>query len=249
MTITNGNLTPILLSQKDRIAAFGPDIPTEGLLGTLIPILNLTTPPSPHGCTPLTTLPPNTTHPWLALVQRGGGCSFAQKVREMQRHNAAGIVVGDNIDEIGLITMYAAEDTSDIVIPAVFVSKANYESLVREAVEFGVGDVGRGDGDGLEKMVTVQAKARGILKRRKAEGMVRTREDEGQVRVVGLPVILLPNDLETPLLEVILVTVVSPAAIMLCLYLIWYVFMGGVNGDTERLGWTMIRKWFRFENE
>lgn len=43
---------------------------------------------------------------WVALVERGGDCSFVAKVRNMQASGAAAVIVGDN-QRNGLITMYA----------------------------------------------------------------------------------------------------------------------------------------------
>lgn len=43
---------------------------------------------------------------WVALVERGGNCSFVAKVRNMQESGAAAVIVGDN-QRNGLITMYA----------------------------------------------------------------------------------------------------------------------------------------------
>jgi E3 ubiquitin-protein ligase RNF13 len=43
---------------------------------------------------------------WAALVERGGDCSFVDKVRNMQASGARAVVVGDN-KRSGLITMYA----------------------------------------------------------------------------------------------------------------------------------------------
>jgi hypothetical protein len=77
-------------------------------------------------------LPPYT----IALVERGG-CDFATKVLAAQERGAAAVIVGDSVahpgetDEEGrarenLITMFSPEDTSGIIIPSVFVSRASY---------------------------------------------------------------------------------------------------------------------------
>ena len=65
---------------------------------------------------------------WIALVQRGS-CSFADKIRAMQKSGARGVIVGDNADNSELITMYASEDTNDITIPSVFISKSSFRDL------------------------------------------------------------------------------------------------------------------------
>lgn len=75
----------------------------------------------------------------IALVERGG-CDFATKVRAAQERGAAAVVVGDSVarpgetDEEGrrrenLITMFSPEDTTGIIIPSVFVSRASYLTL------------------------------------------------------------------------------------------------------------------------
>lgn len=75
----------------------------------------------------------------VALVERGD-CDFATKVLAAQERGAAAVVVGDSparageTDEEGrkrenLITMYSPEDTTNIIIPSVFVSRASYLTL------------------------------------------------------------------------------------------------------------------------
>ena len=49
-------------------------------------------------------------NPWAALVERGGECTFAQKVRHMQQSGAQAVIVGDN-QKNGLVTMYARGKT------------------------------------------------------------------------------------------------------------------------------------------
>lgn len=55
-------------------------------------------------CTQVTGAPVNVS--WVALVERGGRCGFAEKVRNMQASGAKAVIVGDN-QRGGLITMYA----------------------------------------------------------------------------------------------------------------------------------------------
>ncbi|KAN0060975.1 hypothetical protein ACQY0O_006709 [Thecaphora frezii] len=88
---------------------------------------------------------------WIALVERGGGCGFAEKVRVAQALGAIAVVVGDapspdwNGGHTGdpneesdpglsgkrLVTMYAPGDTSDIRIPSTFVTRPSYLDLSR----------------------------------------------------------------------------------------------------------------------
>ena len=89
-------------------------------------------------------------HNWIALVERGGGCGFADKVRVAQELGAVAVVVGDapspswhggsgDPNEEGdpglsgkrLITMFAPGDTSDVQIPSTFVTRPSYLDLER----------------------------------------------------------------------------------------------------------------------
>ena len=88
---------------------------------------------------------------WIALVERGGGCGFADKVRVAQALGAIAVVVGDapsptwehgrtgDPNEGGdpglsgkrLITMFATGDTADIDIPSTFVTRPSFLDLSR----------------------------------------------------------------------------------------------------------------------
>ncbi|TPX60581.1 hypothetical protein PhCBS80983_g01669 [Powellomyces hirtus] len=164
------------ISCQDRLAAFGPQLPENGLLGFLVSTSNVAPLDDVNnsGCKVINATGLSN---WIALVQRGR-CSFAQKIRAMQTSGAKAVVVGDNTPHSPLITMFAGENTTDIVIPSVFVALADYELLQHEA----------------EALV----------------GFGR-----------GAEVLLLPNEMDVPLLEILIVTVLSPAAVMLTLYLIW----------------------------
>ncbi|KAJ9477500.1 RING-type domain-containing protein [Pseudozyma hubeiensis] len=94
---------------------------------------------------------PKPPHDWIALVERGGGCGFADKVRVAQELGAVAVVVGDapspgwhggrsgDPNEEGdpglsgkrLITMFAPGDTSDLHIPSTFVTRPSYLDLER----------------------------------------------------------------------------------------------------------------------
>lgn len=93
----------------DRTAAFGPRIPEEGLVLDLIAIEKLDINGETTACNPVTgpSWALNNTTPWAALVERGGDCSFVEKVRNMQASGAMAVVVGDN-QHNGLITMFAS---------------------------------------------------------------------------------------------------------------------------------------------
>ncbi|KAI9016852.1 hypothetical protein DFJ74DRAFT_770425 [Hyaloraphidium curvatum] len=111
----------------DRIAAFGPRLPEDGLRGVLLPIDELDPSGSPLGCSPLNTSLPNTPRPPIALVLRGG-CPFLAKFIAMQDSGFEAIVVGDDRRE-ALVTMYAEGDTSAVSIPGVFVGAGSYREL------------------------------------------------------------------------------------------------------------------------
>lgn len=78
--------------------------------------------------------------PYIVVLVERGDCDFATKVLAAQERGAAAVVVGDSparageTDEEGrkrenLITMYSPEDTTNIIIPSVFVSRASYLTL------------------------------------------------------------------------------------------------------------------------
>ncbi|CDH57898.1 e3 ubiquitin-protein ligase rnf13-like [Lichtheimia corymbifera JMRC:FSU:9682] len=151
----------------DRIAAFGPRLTEEGVLGSLLPP---THEDDRYGCDIVT--PP--CENWVALIERGE-CSFVDKVRAMQASGAIAAVVGDKHYN-GWITMYAPGDTSDVQIPSVFVAQHQYQALLQ-------------------------------LSRSFREPML--------VRLVK-------DDMLTwPLLDMLLVVVLSPAVMMLFIYLTW----------------------------
>jgi hypothetical protein len=97
----------------------------------------------------------------IALVERGGDCDFATKVYAAQERGAAAVVVGDKklrqdeTDEEGrqrenLLTMFSPADTSDVIIPSVFVSRASYlllRDLLLNQTRVPV-DIGPADDDG-----------------------------------------------------------------------------------------------------
>ena len=93
----------------DRTAAFGPRIPEEGLVLDLIAIEKLDDQGESTACRPVLgpSSPSNNPNPWAALVERGGDCSFVDKVRNMQASGAMAVIVGDN-QHSGLITMFAS---------------------------------------------------------------------------------------------------------------------------------------------
>src|SRR4051794_41171446 len=109
---------------------FGPRIPEDGLEGHLIPLAWLH-PNNKHGCS---FVPPPGLRDWVVLVERGN-CSFIEKVRNMQASGAIAVAVGDN-EYNSLVAMKADEDTSDVVIPSVFLARQQYHRLLELANRF-----------------------------------------------------------------------------------------------------------------
>ncbi|GMK56341.1 hypothetical protein CspeluHIS016_0301810 [Cutaneotrichosporon spelunceum] len=159
-----------------RPAAFpdwlGPSaqLPVAGILRPFTALATTTESKEPpeRGCVTPAWPPTRPSYPvppyTIALVERGG-CDFAAKVLAAQERGAAAVVVGDSAhpgetDEEGrarenLITMFSPEDTSGIIIPSVFVSRASYltlrDLLSNHTVEGKPGmniEVGEGSDDG-----------------------------------------------------------------------------------------------------
>ncbi|KAF9099567.1 hypothetical protein BGX29_010192 [Mortierella sp. GBA35] len=160
-------------SYIDRTAAFGPRIPEEGIFVNLIAIETLDPDEERTACRPVTP-PDDIIVPWVALVERGGDCSFVDKVRHMEASGAGAVIVGDNVKG-GLLVMYSADDTSDIHIPAVFITQNHYRELRYLGMELGHAF--------LVKMT--------------------------------------PDDMNWPVLDVIIFIILSPAFVVLFLYLVW----------------------------
>jgi len=113
------------------MAAFGPNVDDEGIQGIVVSMESLDSNELKYGCRKATdeeieeinkNYPKAKEEGYIALVERGGNCSFSDKVRNMQNSGAKAVIVGNNHGgDIRLITMYASGDTSDIKIPSVFV--------------------------------------------------------------------------------------------------------------------------------
>lgn len=81
----------------DRLAAFGPPLSgNHGKIGYLMEPAG-----DPTGCKVVKA----PTEDWIALIRRGG-CSFADKVRNMQLSGAIAVAIGDP-EHSGWVTMYA----------------------------------------------------------------------------------------------------------------------------------------------
>ncbi|KAI9293317.1 hypothetical protein K502DRAFT_338103 [Neoconidiobolus thromboides FSU 785] len=178
INVVNGSLHVL-----DRIASFGPRLPTKGYIGKLIPIETLPNwgQQEPDGCHSFSL---NETliklgkfyqeDNLIALIKRGN-CSFIEKVRYMQNSGFQGVVVGNN-ERSGLVTMYADGDNDDVAIPSVFITQKEYKTLHDLCVGLG--------------------------------------PDPLLIR-------LEPNNFFQPLLDVIIVTILSPTVMMFFVYVMW----------------------------
>jgi len=127
-----------------RMAAFGPTI-GEGIQGIVVPMHKLVNDTNnievlKSGCRVATDdeikrIYDNNSKAeedgFIALVERGGNCTFSDKVRNMQNSGAKAVIVGNNRGEIHLVTMYAGGDTSDIRIPSVFILQYDMNLLIQ----------------------------------------------------------------------------------------------------------------------
>ncbi|KAF7352463.1 Mismatch repair-related protein [Mycena venus] len=146
-TVSVVDRSPVV-SFASRPAAFGAEI-NDPILGYVIPLSSFTVPCVSNETSPAPLLPDNTACPrlcivgphqpdpnetWIALVQRGGGCEFVQKVREAQRLGARAVVVGgQNPETTGypdtLVNMFSPGDASDVKIAATFIKYVDYVTL------------------------------------------------------------------------------------------------------------------------
>ncbi|KAI8089819.1 uncharacterized protein BX664DRAFT_333988 [Halteromyces radiatus] len=102
-----------------QTASFGPRISDYGLLAYIYePIEDIT------GCQIV--LSPEIE--WIALLRRGG-CSFYTKVQNMQKSGAVAVIIGDE-NNTDWITMSSEHDTSDIIIPSIFLTRMEYQDLL-----------------------------------------------------------------------------------------------------------------------
>ncbi|GJJ71214.1 hypothetical protein EMPS_03564 [Entomortierella parvispora] len=141
-TMESSESTVTVIATNDtyitRTAGFGPRIPEEGLLLNVIAVESLDPTEETTACHGPIPAPKDKYNPWVALVERGGECTFAQKVRNMQQSGAQAVIVGDN-QKNGLVTMYAREDTSDITVPSVFITQNHYRELQYFSMDLGQG--------------------------------------------------------------------------------------------------------------
>lgn len=148
------------------------------------------------------------THPiWIALVERGS-CPFVDKVRFMQRSGAAAVIVGDDMPDAALVSMFAQGDTRDVHIGAVFVGQGTYRDLQR-FVHLDVG-VEHGSAAAAAPMQIEATQAD-----RLQSSLSATPYKLIQIALLGT------QDPRWPLLDILLVSVVAPVVILLFLFTLW----------------------------
>jgi hypothetical protein len=125
-------------------ASFGPPLSAVVVRGQLMPVVDQANGLG-YACTPLTSANVLAVRGNVALVDRGGGCGFTDKARNVQEAGAIGMVVADNAP--GEVAGMTGEDAS-ITIPSVRVTQADglrlktalqYRSRTRSGVVAGLG--------------------------------------------------------------------------------------------------------------
>jgi len=106
-------------------------VPLNGIHGKLVHLKN-----DSFGCHSMISLPVYS----VLLVQRGE-CSFSEKVRRGQNLGALAVIVGNNQRNQKLMKMHSSESVSDIMIPSVFISKEDFETL-KSALDFSQVSIG-----------------------------------------------------------------------------------------------------------
>ncbi|XP_008178937.1 ring finger protein 13 isoform X2 [Acyrthosiphon pisum] len=110
ITIYNSDQQQLELQFSDAQSDFGGEIPSEGLKGYILPA-------NPEdGCTKIESPPKSGS--WFALIKRGN-CNFGVKVRNAQNSNYT-LAIVFNVNSSTIVPMHG-ENSSDIVIPSVFV--------------------------------------------------------------------------------------------------------------------------------
>lgn len=211
----------------DRTSEFGPRFPMEGLPGYLVPVEYLHK-GDPWGCSVLDAPKlevlkslqrhdGDTPIPWIALVERGK-CSFAQKVRAMQKSGAVAVVVGNDRPG-GLIRMSTMGDTADIHIPSAFIMQWEYRGLKYQALE------------GFAGMMDAHRQALVDILGRRMVGDEAMRKD-------SLPMVavrVFPDELfDWPASDVAFVSLIGPLIIVLVLFLLWKFRIDEESSDAPR---------------
>ncbi|SEN87584.1 PA domain-containing protein [Duganella sp. CF517] len=100
------------------VAQFGPPLASPGVTGEVMPVID-TPPDTGLACTPLSAPNVRAVQGKIALIDRGG-CTFVEKVRNVQNAGAIGAIIVDNA--AGTPPPDLGGDDPTIVIPAVRIS-------------------------------------------------------------------------------------------------------------------------------
>ncbi len=107
-------------------ATFGPALSSPGVTAELMPVVD-TAPNLGYACTPLSAVNVRAVQGKIALVDRGGGCTFVVKAANVQAAGAVGMIVADNA--AGSPPAGLGGSDPSIVIPAIRVTQADGVTL------------------------------------------------------------------------------------------------------------------------
>ncbi|CAH1721856.1 E3 ubiquitin-protein ligase RNF13 isoform X1 [Aphis gossypii] len=113
ISIYNKDQQQLDLEFKDAQSLFGADIPSDGIKGYIMSAV------PEDGCTKIGSPPKSGS--WFALIKRGN-CNFDVKVRNAQNSNYT-LAIIFNVNSSIVVPMNG-KNTSDIVIPSVFVGES-----------------------------------------------------------------------------------------------------------------------------
>lgn len=242
LSVAHGYVEVIKSSERypDRTADFGPQFPEGGLHGYLVPVDFLVHGNS-WGCEPISRQKisdspafhllssfyggnqggslKNPNLPWVALVERGGNCSFVDKVRAMQESGAAAVLVGNN-GKGGLLKMFAAGDTHDVSIPAAFLMQWEYRDLKYQAM-----------GSFAAAFAAYTTDVQFLKFSRHNQDFISTflprlptisDDKPSSPDVPALEIRIYPDEfIDWPILDVLAVTLLLPAIVALTFYVLW----------------------------
>jgi len=107
-------------------AGFGPQLSAAGVTGEVGQVVD-----SPNGiglaCTPLSAANAAAVKGKIALLDRGGTCTFPQKVKNAQDAGAIGVIVADNV--VGTPAPNLAGVDPTVIIPAVRITLADATTM------------------------------------------------------------------------------------------------------------------------
>lgn len=111
-------LNETILEMQDQPATFGPDFPSSGLWG------HIYCPRPEDACADHLQRPPYNNTPWIALVSRGGDCSFDEKVAHAEGAGYIAALV-HNVGSDKLVPMAAGKKEGKVGIPSAFIGESD----------------------------------------------------------------------------------------------------------------------------